>query len=112
MMIAGCTNCLVSGLHGAIPEILGRALAPSLQLLDLSDNYLTGTLPPSLFSMPFLHTLYLMGRGAVDADDNAIPGGGPRVHGVIPSKWQLPNLKYLGADSCLLSCHLLNNHDA
>ena len=50
-----------------IPDSLGRALAPSLQLLDLSDNYLTGTLPSSIFSMPLLHTLYLMGRGEVDA---------------------------------------------
>ena len=94
-------HACVTGLRGVIPDSLGRALAPSLQLLDLSDNYLTGTLPSSIFSMPLLHTLYLMGRGEVDAGNNAIPGGGPRLHGMIASEWHLPNLKYLGAP-CLL----------
>ena len=61
-----------NGLRGVIPNSLGTALAPSLQLLDLSDNFLSGTVPPSIFSMPLLHTLYLMGRGAVDADGNSM----------------------------------------
>jgi hypothetical protein len=58
-----------------------------------------GPIPPVIMgvpsSMPLLHTLYLMGRGAVDPDGNSIAGGGPRLSGVMPS-WGLPSLKYIG----------------
>ena len=90
-----------NGLRGVIPDSLG-ALAPSLQILDLSDNYLSGTVPASLWAMPLLHTLYLMGRGAVDGSGNSVAGGGSRIAGVIPS-WRLPNLKYVGLSRNALS---------
>ena len=49
-----------NNLDGAIPESLGPALGPTIQLIDLSSNVLGGTLPLSLLAgLPRLHTLFI-----------------------------------------------------
>merc|ERR1712167_303115 len=77
---------------GMIPDTFGPALAPTLQLLDLSSNKLTGVLPASLLvGMPRLHTLYV--EPQTDLPENRLTGRLPANMGDVDG---LPNLRYLG----------------
>lgn len=81
-----------NNLTGQLPSGMGAALAPSLQLLDLSSNLLTGSVPRSLFAMPRLHSLFLSPR-----DDNSTA---LQLTGSLPddigAPTGLPSLRYLG----------------
>ena len=46
-----------NGLSGAIPPVLGRLT--ELEWLDLSGNRLSGAIPPELGNLIYLDTLYL-----------------------------------------------------
>ena len=96
----------VRGLRGDVSALdLGPLLRANLQLLDLSDNFLSGGLPPSLFAAggPKLHTLYLDSRS--DAIDAASPF---RLTGSLPDSMgtALPNLKSLSLQRHALSGNL------
>jgi hypothetical protein len=71
-----------------LPEGLPAAMGPSLQLLDLCDNFIGGPLPAALFSMPLLHSLFLAGRG-LGFD------GGLTMQGHFPDPVCTKHLKYL-----------------
>eukprot|EP00039_Didymoeca_costata_P001043 m.49197 g.49197 ORF g.49197 m.49197 type:complete len:906 (+) comp10603_c0_seq1:100-2817(+) len=89
------TSCGITAVHlasnnlvGEIPGSLGAALAPTLQLLDLSGNTLNGTIPMNLLSnLPKLHTLYIEPR----ENQSELRGSLPDDMGIT-----VPNLRYLG----------------
>ena len=68
----GCNN-----LRGTIPASLAASLAPSLQLLDVADNVLEGSLPTSLFAMSRLHSIFLFGRGDPSNEGKLLTGSLP-----------------------------------
>ena len=81
-----------NNLRGAIPAGLGKGLAQTLQLLDLSSNLLEGELPQTLLmGLPRLHTLYV--EPQVDELQYRLTGTLPAGMG---SGGGLPNLRYLG----------------
>jgi hypothetical protein len=83
-----------NGLRGDISTLdLSPLLHANLQALDVSDNFLFGLLPPSIFSSgaPKLHTLHLDSREAPEATG----AGVCKLTGSLPANMgsALPNLK-------------------
>merc|ERR1711865_1305608 len=76
-------------LAGRLPDL--SALASTLQLVDLSANLLTGTVHPSIWHMPKLHSLFLEPK--LDFVEEI------RLKGTLPSDLGdssgLPNLRFL-----------------
>eukprot|EP01064_Diplonema_japonicum_P020314 TRINITY_DN2955_c0_g3_i2.p1 TRINITY_DN2955_c0_g3~~TRINITY_DN2955_c0_g3_i2.p1 ORF type:complete len:710 (+),score=161.77 TRINITY_DN2955_c0_g3_i2:54-2183(+) len=81
-----------NNLAGPIPPTLGTALADTLQMLDLSSNFLVGVLPQNLLrGLPYLHTLYI--EPQTGDDKYALKGTLPSDMGLTTG---IPNLRYMG----------------
>lgn len=82
-----------NNLEGVLPDDVAVPFSPTVQLIDLSDNLISGSLPSSLFLLPLLHTLYIHPK------TNNIQY---QLTGSIPSQIGssdfLPNLRYLGLE--------------
>lgn len=59
-----------NNLTGVVPTNLAAVFGPTLQLLDLADNFITGALPSAIFSMERLHSIFLYGRGKTSIPNN------------------------------------------
>ena len=82
-----------NNLRGTLPTDIWGALAPTLQLLDLSSNLIGGILPHTLTTgLARLHTLYLEPK-IDDRPEWSLKGTLPANMG---SSTGLPNLRYLG----------------
>ena len=75
-----------NNLRGSLPQGFAAAMAPTLQLFDISDNFVSGSVDPGLFTMQRLHSLFLFGRGT----DALV-----QLQGTLPDPFCTPNLKYL-----------------
>ena len=81
-----------NNLHGEIPAALGPVLSPTIQLIDLSSNCLSGTLPQSLLrGLPRLHSLFIEPKFD-DRPDWRLNGSLPDDMGAITG---LPNLRFI-----------------
>ena len=88
---------LTMGLHGSIPDDLGKLT--NLRFLQLQGNRLTGSIPDELGSLTALERLWLQGNYRLDpgddaaTDDDEIVGG---LEGSIPAELgNLTALEYL-----------------
>ncbi|KAI9154265.1 hypothetical protein LWI28_023547 [Acer negundo] len=94
------SNCLIGGISSTDWEQLH-----DLVDVDLSDNFLNGSIPPSLFALPLLHGLHLTDNqfvGQIPEFLNAssvlynLDLSGNRLEGPIPTSiFELKNLQFL-----------------